>query len=42
LYTISKKTGVPVEKIKSINGLIGDRIFEGQVLKIPIEELSKR
>ncbi len=42
LYTISKKTGVPVEKIKSINGLIGDRIFEGQILKIPLEELSKR
>lgn len=37
LYQISRKFGVPVEKIKMANGLKDNGIYPGQLLKIPRE-----
>ena len=35
LYSISKKTGVPIATIKAANGLKSDVIVDGKTLKIP-------
>ncbi len=42
LYSISKKLGVSVEKIKSLNGIVNDKIYIGQVLNVPVEDISKK
>jgi LysM repeat protein len=35
LNVISQATGVPVQKIRELNGLKGDKILVGQKLKLP-------
>jgi murein DD-endopeptidase MepM/ murein hydrolase activator NlpD len=41
LYSLSKKYDVPIEQIQKLNGLKGNIIHEGQVLKIKEEEKTK-
>ncbi len=40
LFKISKKFNIPISEIKKANNLKTSYIYEGQVLKIPIKELS--
>jgi LysM repeat protein len=35
LYGLSRKTGVPIEKIKSYNGMKSDLLVDGKTIKIP-------
>jgi len=39
LFTVSRRFNIPVESIKLANGLMGDGIQEGQMLKVPKKEL---
>ena len=41
LYSLSKKYDVPIEQIQKLNGLKGNIIHEGQVLKIKEQEKTK-
>jgi LysM repeat protein len=40
LYSLSKKTGVPVEKIKSYNGMKSNTLRDGSKIKIPPKKKS--
>ncbi|PMP98018.1 MAG: hypothetical protein C0169_01065, partial [Thermodesulfobacterium geofontis] len=42
LYTISLKNNVPIELIKSLNGIQDNIIFVGQKLKIPYNPLEEK
>ncbi|WP_457621715.1 transglycosylase SLT domain-containing protein [Persephonella sp.] len=42
LYRISKEYGVPVEEIVKVNKIKGSKIKAGQILKIPVKEVTLR